>query len=87
VAVRDGAVPSAVMGVADASGILEVRAFPGPAEPTLTTESLFFLASVTKPIVATAVMQLVDEGRLDLHAPIARVVPEFQGPGKEAVTA
>jgi CubicO group peptidase (beta-lactamase class C family) len=86
-AVRDGAVPSAVMGVADASGTLEVRAFPGPAEPTLTTDSLFFLASVTKPIVATAVMQLVDEGRLDLHAPISRVVPEFQGPGKEAVTA
>ena len=86
-AVRDGAVPSAVMGVADASGTLEVRAFPGPAEPALTTDSLFFLASVTKPIVATAVMQLVDEGRLDLHAPILRVVPEFQGPGKEAVTA
>jgi len=85
--VRDGAVPSAVVGVADASGILDVRAFPGPAEPTLTVESLFFLASVTKPIVATAVMQLVDEGRLDLHAPIARVVPEFQGPGKDAVTA
>lgn len=63
-----------------------MRAFPGPAEPTLTVESLFFLASVTKPIVATAVMQLVDEGRLDLHAPIGRVVPEFQGPGKDAVT-
>jgi CubicO group peptidase (beta-lactamase class C family) len=85
--VADGALPSAVIGIADASGVLDVVAVPGPSTPGLETESLFFLASLTKPIVATAIMQLVDERRLDLHAPIQRYVPEFRGPGKDAVTA
>jgi CubicO group peptidase (beta-lactamase class C family) len=85
-AVRDGLLPSAVVAVADAEGTLGLRAFPGPADRGVRPDSVYFLASVTKPIVATAVMQLVDEGRLDLHAPIRRLVPEFRGPGRDAVT-
>jgi CubicO group peptidase (beta-lactamase class C family) len=84
-AVRSGEVPSAVIGISTVSGTLAIRAFPGPDDPA-TADSLFFLASLTKPIVATAVMQLVDEGRLDLMTPISRVVPDFSGPGKDAVT-
>lgn len=49
--------------------------------------SIFFLASVTKAVVATAIMQYVDEGRLDVHAPLARCLPEFDGEGREAVSA
>lgn len=48
---------------------------------------MFFLASVTKPIFATAVMQLGESGALDLHAPLQRYLPEFEGAGKEKVTA
>ena len=60
-----------------------------PARRTgrVAPDSVFFLASVTKPIVATAVMQLVDEGRLDLHAPIGRYVPGYGGGARDRVTA
>lgn len=85
-AVRDGALPSAVIAIGDAAGPLALEAFPGGLDPRVSTDSLYFLASVTKPIVATAIMQLVDEGRLTLDAPIQRVVPELAGPWKDRLT-
>jgi serine beta-lactamase-like protein LACTB len=39
--------------------------------------TMYRVASVTKPITATAVMQLVQAGKLDLDAPIQRYVPTF----------
>lgn len=42
-----------------------------------TAESVFQIGSITKPYTATLVMQLVDEGRLDLDAPIVEYLPEF----------
>ncbi len=44
----------------------------------ITLRSIFHLASVTKPLVATAVMQLVDEGKVDLNAPVIRYLPYFK---------
>ncbi|MEA2621376.1 MAG: hypothetical protein QOH61_286 [Chloroflexota bacterium] len=85
-AVADELIPTAVLAVADGEGLIAVEAFPGAQDPRVGADSLYFLASVTKPIVATAVMQLVDEGRLDLHAPIQRLVPELAGPGRERIT-
>ena len=86
-AVREGLLHCAIVAIGDASGLLGLKVIPGPEQPTMADDSLFFLASVTKPIVATATMQLVDEGRLDLHAPIQRVLPEFRGEHKDRVTA
>jgi CubicO group peptidase (beta-lactamase class C family) len=42
-----------------------------------TPASVYRLASVAKPITATAVLQLAERGRLDLDAPIQRYVPDF----------
>jgi CubicO group peptidase (beta-lactamase class C family) len=42
-----------------------------------TAETMYRLASVSKPITATAAMQLVERGRLDLDAPVRRYVPSF----------
>lgn len=42
-----------------------------------TTDSLFHIASITKPMTATIAMQLVDEGKLDLDAPVVRYLPDF----------
>lgn len=86
-AVRAGVIPSAVVAVADSTGTITIDLFPGPSTPRLRADSLYFLASLTKPVVATGVMRLVDRGLVDLHAPIERYVPAFQGPGKERVTA
>ncbi|WP_027214072.1 serine hydrolase domain-containing protein [Burkholderia sp. WSM2232] len=44
----------------------------------MTVETVFRLASVSKPIVSTAAMVLVEQGRLDLDAAIDRWLPEFR---------
>jgi serine beta-lactamase-like protein LACTB len=44
-----------------------------PARP----ETVYRLASVSKPITAAAVMKLAEEGRLDLDAPVSRYCPDF----------
>jgi CubicO group peptidase (beta-lactamase class C family) len=43
-----------------------------------TTDSLFQIGSISKVWTATVVMQLVDEGLLDLDAPIVEVLPELR---------
>ena len=84
--VRSTDVPAAALAIGDAHGEIRSEAFGG--SQTLTAESNFFLASVTKPIFATAFMQLVERGLVGLHDPIQKVLPEFTGPrGKEVVTA
>lgn len=84
--VADGTVPTAALAVGDADGPIRIEVFAGRADPRVNRDSLFFLASVTKPIVATAVMQLVEAGQLDLHAPVAVHLPGFTGRHKEKVT-
>ena len=55
--------------------------------PAVTADTLYDLASLTKVVATTTMaMILVDEGRLDLDAPVQKFLPGFQGPGKEAVT-
>jgi CubicO group peptidase (beta-lactamase class C family) len=44
----------------------------------LATTDLFHWASVTKPFVATAAMQLVEAGTLDLDAPVTEYLPYFR---------
>ena len=44
----------------------------------VTTDTLFQIGSITKVWTTTVVMQLVDEGLLDLEAPVAEVLPELR---------
>ncbi len=60
---------------------------PQPDSAPATVDTLFPLASLTKPITATAAMILVEEGRLGLHFPVSFYISEFSGDGKDAVTA
>jgi CubicO group peptidase (beta-lactamase class C family) len=62
--------------VAYASGF-GVRNLGRPAE-AITTRSLFHMASITKPFVATSLMQLVESGRVDLDAPVVKYLPYFR---------
>lgn len=43
----------------------------------MTTDTLFAIASMTKPITATAVMMLREEGQIDLVSPIQKHLPAF----------
>jgi CubicO group peptidase (beta-lactamase class C family) len=47
----------------------------------VTPQTLFRLASISKPITATAAMQLWEQGKLDIEAPIQKYCPAF--PQKE----
>lgn len=86
-AVAEGHLPATVFGVSDVRATLGRHAVGGPLDRDVDTSTLFFWASVTKPVVATAAMQLVDEGRLDLGSPVSRYVPEFRGGARDRVTA
>jgi len=43
----------------------------------MTTDSIFYLASMTKPIVSSALMMLFEEGRFRLDDPISDWIPEY----------
>jgi CubicO group peptidase (beta-lactamase class C family) len=49
-----------------------------------TTDSLFHIASITKPMTTTLAMQLVDEGKLDLDATVKHYLPQFRVASREA---
>ncbi|GAB4586990.1 serine hydrolase domain-containing protein [Nocardia sp. IFM 10818] len=62
-----------------ASGVLH-RGIGNP----VTTDAVFQVGSVTKIHTATLIMMLVDQGRLDLDAPVAEVLPDFRVADPEA---
>jgi CubicO group peptidase (beta-lactamase class C family) len=75
-------VPGLAIGIVEAGKPVYVRGFGlmdarDPGRP-VTAETLFHMASITKPFVATSVMQLAEQGKVDLDAPITRYVPYFR---------
>jgi CubicO group peptidase (beta-lactamase class C family) len=86
----DSAFPGAVVAVSQGGRVvlLEAVGHYGIDDPRpVTPETVYDLASLTKVIgLTTACMILVNEGKLDLDAPVQRYVPAFQGPGKDRVT-
>ncbi|QXJ20979.1 beta-lactamase family protein [Actinomadura graeca] len=79
--VADGSVPGAVGLVArgDDVEVAAVGALAVGGAP-MTEDAIFRFASITKPIVAAAVMTLVDEGRIALGDPVDRWLPELANP-------
>src|SRR6202021_1994837 len=49
-------------------------------EDAMTADSVFWIASMTKAITAAAGMQLVEQGKLSLDAPIGKVLPDLDAP-------
>ncbi|CAG7615551.1 serine hydrolase domain-containing protein [Paenibacillus allorhizosphaerae] len=48
-------------------------------------DTIFQLASISKPVTASAVMLLVEEGKVALELPVQDYIPEFTGENKEKV--
>jgi CubicO group peptidase (beta-lactamase class C family) len=46
----------------------------------MRTDTLFRMASMTKPITAVAVLMLMEEGKLVLSDPVSKFIPEFKNP-------
>jgi uncharacterized protein YbbC (DUF1343 family)/CubicO group peptidase (beta-lactamase class C family) len=58
-----------------------------PRREPMTLDTIFDLASLTKVIATTtAVMQLVEHGKVRLNDPVAKYLPEFAQNGKDDVT-
>ena len=53
--------------------------------PTVTKDSAFLLASITKPVTACALMLLVERGKVSLNDPVSRYLPEFTGDERSKV--
>ncbi|HEU4466954.1 MAG TPA: serine hydrolase domain-containing protein, partial [Agromyces sp.] len=70
--VADGPLPTAVLGVATAEGVVALDAF-GAA----SVDDHYPLFSITKPIVGLAALRLVEQGRLTPETPLARAIPSF----------
>ncbi|MFJ9347312.1 serine hydrolase domain-containing protein [Streptomyces sp. NPDC101237] len=80
--VEDGTVPGAVGLVARGADVEAVAVGNADAEGSapMTRESIFRIASITKPVTAAAVLMLVDEGRIGLDDPVAEWLPELAKP-------
>lgn len=80
--VEDGTVPGAVGLVARGADVEVVTVGDLDAEGSapMTRESIFRIASITKPVTAAAVLMLVDEGRIGLDDPVAEWLPELAKP-------
>ncbi|MBS12223.1 MAG: hypothetical protein CME19_11555 [Gemmatimonadetes bacterium] len=57
----------------------------GDSSALVGWDTIFLIASITKPIVCAAVVRLMEEGRLTLNDPATHFIPEFVSNGKDAV--
>jgi CubicO group peptidase (beta-lactamase class C family) len=90
--IERGIYPGAVVVIGRRDSLLYARGYGhftwNPASPVPSPDSTIWdLASITK-IVSTmsAAMKLVDEGKLDLEAPVSKYLPRFTGGLKQRVT-
>jgi CubicO group peptidase (beta-lactamase class C family) len=78
-----GRQPGLTLALTDRDGTLAVRTY-GFADlasrQPVTPETLFEIGSIGKSLTALAILQLVDEGRIDLEAPVDRYLPWFSVP-------
>lgn len=52
----------------------------------MSKETPFSIMSITKVFTATIILQLVEEGKIELHQTIAQYLPDYQGPAAKVVT-
>ena len=75
-------VPGVVTVVATRDSVLRMDA-QGWADPEhkslMRIDSIFWIASMSKPITSTAVLMLMEEGKVSLDDPIAKYIPELAG--------
>lgn len=79
-------VPGVAMGVVK-DGRVTVRGFgvtnlddPQP----VTADTIFPIASISKTVTTTAIMRLVEQGKIDLNAPVQKYLPDFRVQDEEA---
>jgi CubicO group peptidase (beta-lactamase class C family) len=80
--VADGEISGAVLVVGSSRGVaLNIAVGKRSLEPdeAMTTDTLFRIASMTKPMTGVAIQILADEGKLKVTDPVEKYLPEFKG--------
>jgi len=90
-AIRDEQIPGAVVLVGHDGQVVYRKAFGErslePRREPMSVDTIFDLASLTKVIATTtAVMQLMEKGRIRVNEPVSKYIPEFAENGKEEIT-
>jgi serine-type D-Ala-D-Ala carboxypeptidase len=90
-AIKRGDLPGAVVAIGRRGELIHLAAYgQRQVEPTpeaMTTDTIFDLASLTKPVVTgTLSMKLIEQGKLQLDSPVSRYLPNFIGQGRELIT-
>ncbi len=90
-AIAEGQTPGVVISVGTEGKVLYLSAFGKrrevPSPQLMRVDTIFDLASVTKvAATAPAICLLWQKGKLDIHEPVKRYLPEFSGGHKDKVT-
>ena len=56
-----------------AQGVMDLQ-----SKQSMSSASMFRIASMTKPVVGVAIMMLVEEGKVHLNDPVSRYIPQFR---------
>ena len=79
---REEHIPGVAIGIVKHGKLVYTRGFGvmkiGDMSRPVTPETLFHMASITKPFIDTAVMQLWEHGAVDLDAPVEKYLPYFR---------
>ena len=77
--IDDGLMPGAVMLVARRGKVawVSVQGKREPGGDAMKYDSIFRIYSMTKPMVSLALMQMVEEGRLQVTDPVSKFIPEM----------
>lgn len=90
-AIADDEIPGGVLLVSHRGRVIYRKAFGEralvPHRETMTTTTIFDLASLTKLFATTpSILRLLEEGKIRLNDPLARYLPEFAPNGKDQIT-
>ncbi len=87
---EDGEIPAAAVVVSRNGKTTGVQLFGrqklAADSPAIRDDAIFLIASITKPVVATGVLLLVERGLVALDDRVGDYVPEFGREGKHAIT-
>ncbi len=89
--IADKNIPGAVLVIGHDGAVIYRKAYGErslePRHAAMTLDTVFDLASLTKVVATTtAVMQLVEQGKIRMNDPVVKYLPEFGQNGKEDIT-
>src|SRR6202140_5325178 len=58
----------------EAQGVMDLE-----SKKPMAKDTMFRVASMTKPVTGLAIMMMIEEGKVRLNDPVSRYIPEFKG--------